>query len=100
MCANIEQNFHDRVRIEWAGHIAAVFFPSVTEVISCASGLIVRDNLLQNAADFPQAGSCIRGKSRYNANSGRNITVSGNPIACGDMGFSLNGVDGATIGAN
>ena len=65
-----------------------------------ADGLIVRDNILRTAPDAPQTGLYIWGKSRYNANPGRDISVSGNLIKAGDTGIFLNGVDGATIGTN
>ena len=65
-----------------------------------ADGLIVRDNILRANADSAQAGLYIWGKSRYNANPGRDVAVSGNLITSGDTGIFLNGVDGATIGQN
>jgi hypothetical protein len=65
-----------------------------------ADGLIVRDNILRTTPDATQTGLYIWGKSRYNANPARDITVSGNLITAGDTGIYLNGVDGATIGTN
>lgn len=65
-----------------------------------ADGLIVRDNILRAAPDSTQSGLYIWGKSRYNANPGRDATVSGNLIKADETGIFLNGVDGATIGQN
>ena len=65
-----------------------------------ADGLIVRDNILRAAPESTQTGIYIWGKSRYNANPSRDVSVSGNLICCGETGISLNGVDGATIGSN
>lgn len=65
-----------------------------------ADGLIVRDNILRAAPDTPQPGLYIWGKSKYNANPSRDVSVSGNLIAAGDTGIDLNGIEGATIGAN
>ena len=65
-----------------------------------ADGLIVRDNIALAAADSVQPGLYVWGKSKYNANPSRNVSVSGNIITAGGTGISLNGVDGATIGAN
>ena len=77
--------------------------PNATQALmqfGYADGLIVRDNILRTAPDSTQAGLYIWGKSRYNANPGRDITVASNLITCGTIGISLNGVDGATIGVN
>jgi polygalacturonase len=65
-----------------------------------ADGLIVRDNIVRAAPESTQAGLYVWGKSRYNANPSRDVAVSGNLISAGDTGISLNGVDGATLGAN
>jgi len=65
-----------------------------------ADGLIVRDNIVRAASDVEQVGLYVWGKSKYNANPSRNVAVSGNLITAGDDGISLNGVSGATIGAN
>lgn len=65
-----------------------------------AHGLIVRDNILRSAPDVVQLGLYIWGKTRYNAAPSRDVSVSGNLILAGDTGIALNGVDGATIGAN
>lgn len=65
-----------------------------------ADGLVVRDNILRAALDTPQPGLYIWGKSKYNPNPSRDVCVSGNLISAGDTGIDLNGVDGATVGAN
>lgn len=65
-----------------------------------ADGLIVRDNILRAAPEAPQTGLYVWGKSKYNANPSRDVSISGNLITAGNDGIALNGVDGAEVGAN
>lgn len=65
-----------------------------------ADGLIVRDNILRCDETSTQVGLLLWGKTRYNANPGRDIAISGNIITATDSAISLNGVDGVTIGSN
>lgn len=65
-----------------------------------ADGIIVRDNIVRAAEEAVQIGIYIWGKTRYNANPSRHVSVSGNLVWSGDSGIALNGVDGAEIGVN
>jgi len=65
-----------------------------------ADGLIVRDNIVRTAGDAEDVGLYVWGKSRYNPNPSRDVSVSGNHITSGGVGISLNGIDGATVGVN
>jgi hypothetical protein len=65
-----------------------------------ADGLIVRDNIVRGAKDTAQVGLYVWGTSKYNPEPSRNVSVSGNLIAAGAEGISLNGVRGATVGGN
>jgi len=65
-----------------------------------ADGLIVRDNVVRAAHDAAQTGVYIWGKSKYNPNPSRDVSVSGNLITAGGPGVSLNGIEGADVGDN